>query len=107
MRTEVEQGRCIFKRYANTAAGESSNPNPGCCMARATRPYLCTTCNAYAGCYKCTDKPMGKVANTVLHLKRQKTHQIFDSFWKKRGWTRSAAYRRLVRHGGVHLQILH
>ena len=76
-------------------------------MARATRPYLCTTCNAYAGCYKCTDKPMGKVANTVLRLKRQKTHQIFDSFWKKRGWTRSAAYRRLARHGGVHLQILH
>ena len=28
--------------------------------------YLCTMCNAYAGCYAGTDKPMGKVANPVL-----------------------------------------
>jgi len=59
--------------------------------------YLCTMCNAYVGCYKGTDKPMGKVANTVLRLKRQETHQIFDVFWKKRNWTRSAAYRWLAR----------
>ena len=59
--------------------------------------YLCTMCNAYVGWYKGTDKPMGKVANTVLRLKRQETHQIFDAFWKKQGWTRSAAYRWLAR----------
>lgn len=58
--------------------------------------YLCTMCNAYVGCYKGTDNPMGKVANTVLRLKRQETHQIFDRFWKGRGWTRSAAYRWLA-----------
>lgn len=58
--------------------------------------YLCTTCNAYVGCYKGTEKPMGRVANTVLRLKRQETHQIFDAFWKKQGWTRSAAYRWLA-----------
>ena len=39
---------------------------------------------------------MGRVANTVLRLKRQETHQIFDTFWKKQGWTRSAAYRLLA-----------
>jgi hypothetical protein len=59
--------------------------------------YLCTMCNAYVGCYKGTDKPMGKVANTVLRLKRQETHRIFDSFWKAQGWSRSAAYRWLSR----------
>ena len=39
---------------------------------------------------------MGKVANTVLRLNRQFTHQVFDNFWKERGWTRSAAYRWLA-----------
>lgn len=58
--------------------------------------YLCTMCNAYVGCYEGTDKPMGQVANTVLRLKRQETHQIFDAFWQKQGWTRSAAYRWLA-----------
>ncbi len=58
--------------------------------------YLCTMCNAYVGCYKGTDQPMGKVANTVLRLKRQETHQVFDRFWKGCGWTRSAAYRWLA-----------
>ena len=59
--------------------------------------YLCTMCNAYVGCYPGTDKPMGKVANTVLRLKRQETHQVFDALWKKQGWTRSAAYRWLAK----------
>ena len=59
--------------------------------------YLCTMCNAYVGCYEGTDKPMGKVANTVLRLKRQETHQVFDTFWQGQGWTRSAAYRWLAR----------
>lgn len=59
--------------------------------------YLCTTCNAYVGCYKGTKRPMGKPANTVLRLKRQETHRVFDRFWQAQGWTRSAAYRWLAR----------
>ena len=59
--------------------------------------YLCTMCNAYVGCYEGTDKPMGKVANTVLRLKRQETHNIFDALWRGQGWSRSAAYRWLAR----------
>lgn len=59
--------------------------------------YLCTMCNAYVGCYPGTTQPMGKVANTVLRLKRQETHRVFDQFWQERGWTRSTAYRWLAR----------
>lgn len=46
--------------------------------------------------------PMGKVANTVLRLKRQETHRIFDRFWREQGWTRSAAYRWLAQN--LHLK---
>lgn len=58
-------------------------------------------CNAYVGCHKGTDPPMGRVANTVLRLKRKETHEVFDHFWKSRGWTRSAAYRWLAKQLGV------
>ena len=44
--------------------------------------YLCVNCNAYVGCYP-DGSPMGKVANTVLRLKRQETHRIFDRFWRE------------------------
>ena len=45
---------------------------------------------------------MVKVANTVLRLKRQETHRIFDRFWREQGWTRSAAYRWLAQN--LHLK---
>ena len=57
--------------------------------------YLCVNCNAYVGCYR-DGRPMGKVANTVLRLMRQETHRVFDRFWHKKGWSRSAAYRWLA-----------
>lgn len=63
--------------------------------------YLCVNCNAYVGCYP-DGTPMGKVANTVLRLKRQETHRIFDRFWREQGWSRSAAYRWLAQ--SLHLK---
>lgn len=63
--------------------------------------YLCVNCNAYVGCYP-DGSPMEKVANTVLRLKRQETHRIFDRFWREQGWTRSAAYRWLAQN--LHLK---
>lgn len=57
--------------------------------------YMCSNCNAYVGCYP-DGRPMGKVANTVLRLKRQEAHRIFDQFWKDQGWTRSKGYRWLA-----------
>lgn len=41
---------------------------------------------------------MGKVANTVLRLKRQETHRIFDRFWREpragRGARPTAGWRK-------------
>lgn len=59
--------------------------------------YLCTNCNAYVGCHKGTTRPLGKLANAALRMKRQETHGIFDAFWKARGWNRSGAYIWLAR----------
>ena len=53
----------------------------------------CQNCNARVGCHKGTKRPLGNVANEVLRLKRMETHQVFDSFWKSRGMSRTKAYR--------------
>ena len=36
------------------------------------------------------------MANEVLRLKRRETHQIFDSYWKSRGMSRTKAYKWLA-----------
>lgn len=59
--------------------------------------YQCQNCNARVGCHKGTTRPLGNVANETLRLKRMETHQIFDNYWRRRGMTRTAAYRWLAK----------
>ncbi len=59
--------------------------------------YQCQNCNARVGCHKGTTRPLGNVANETLRLKRIETHQVFDSHWKERHMSRTAAYRWLAR----------
>ena len=59
--------------------------------------YICTNCNAYVKCHERTGLPMGKLANAVLRMKRRETHEVFDSFWRENGWSRTEGYRWLGR----------
>jgi DNA-directed RNA polymerase subunit RPC12/RpoP len=63
--------------------------------------YLCTNCNASVNVHPGTVKPMGTLANTVLKLKRQEAHRVFDAIWKTRGLTRSEAYGWLAARMGL------
>ena len=65
------------------------------------RIYQCQNCGARVGCHKGTDRPLGNVANEALRLKRMETHQVYDSFWRRRKMTRSQAYKWLARELGV------
>lgn len=58
--------------------------------------YQCQNCNARVGCHKGTDRPLGNLANEVLRLKRMETHQVYDAFWKRKGMTRTQAYKWLA-----------
>ena len=58
--------------------------------------YQCQNCNARVGCHKGTTRPLGNLANEVLRLKRMETHQVYDAFWKRRGMTRTKAYKWLA-----------
>lgn len=63
--------------------------------------YLCTNCNAYVGVHKGTNRPLGKLANAALRMKRRETHTFFDAFWQAQNITRAEAYRLLARELGV------
>ena len=59
--------------------------------------HQCQNCNARVGCHKGTKRPLGSVANETLRLKRMETHHVFDSFWRRKGMTRTQAYRWLAK----------
>ena len=59
--------------------------------------YQCQNCNARVGCHKGTTRPLGNLANETLRLKRKETHQIFDSFWRERGMTRTQGYHWMAK----------
>ena len=63
--------------------------------------YLCLNCNARVGCHKGTTRPLGNVANEVLRLKRMETHQVFDTFWRSRGMSRTQGYKWLAGRMGL------
>lgn len=63
---------------------------------RGEKIYQCQNCNARVGCHRGTIRPLGKVANEVLRLKRVETHQVFDAFWSQRNMSRTAAYKWLA-----------
>lgn len=69
--------------------------------------YQCQNCNARVGCHKGTNRPLGNVANEVLRLKRIETHQVFDSFWKRRGMSRTAAYKWLAEKMNLSAETAH
>lgn len=62
----------------------------------AERIYLCRNCNAYVGVHAGSNRPLGRLANAVLRMKRRETHEIFDAFWRSRGLSRTQAYRWLA-----------
>lgn len=69
--------------------------------------YRCQNCNARVGCHKGTTRPFGNLANETLRMKRKETHQIFDSFWKERGMTRTQAYHWMAKKLRLSEQLAH
>ena len=71
------------------------------------RFYQCQNCNARVGCHKGTTRPLGNLANETLRMKRKETHQIFDSFWRERGMTRTQGYHWMAKKLRLSEQLAH
>ena len=58
--------------------------------------YQCQNCNARVGCHRGTMRPLGKLPNETLRLKRMEAHRVFDAWWKSQGMSRTKAYKWLA-----------
>ena len=64
-------------------------------------------CDAYVGCHKGTDVPMGRLANLRLRTLKIEAHKQFDVIWKSRAMTRRTAYYWLAKHLGINIKDCH
>jgi len=71
--------------------------------------YICHTCDAYVGCHRDTEKPLGKLANKELREIRMETHKAFDPIWQVIGYgfTRKTAYETLAAELNIHRHECH
>ena len=53
-------------------------------------------CDAYVGCHKGTDIPLGRLANHELRELKKEAHRQFDPIWKSHLMSRAGAYKWLA-----------
>lgn len=69
--------------------------------------WLCRVCDAWVGCRRGTDKPLGLPANAEVRAARRLAHSHFDQLWKSGEMTRTEAYKWLSSIMGVRYQQAH
>ncbi len=63
-----------------------------------SKVWVCSNypeCDAYVGCHKGTDIPMGRLANARLRTLKKEAHKQFDPLWKSDFMSRREAYKWL------------
>lgn len=67
--------------------------------------WLCKPCDAYVGCHKNTEKPLGIMADKDTRKWRKAAHEAFDPVWKSGDMTRNQAYKILSDHYSENIHI--
>ena len=44
--------------------------------------WICTPCEAWCGCHKQTNVPLGRLANLELRRAKMSVHSVFDPLWQ-------------------------
>lgn len=98
--------KCDYCReYAAFVTGKEVYPHRRDLWDRAF--YKCAPCDAWVGCHKGTNRPLGRLANAELRLAKMDAHAHFDPFWKGRGWKRGRAYAWLAQELGIDRSACH
>ena len=69
--------------------------------------YICRQCNAYVGCYKGTQKAMGRLADEELRRCKHQAHELFDQIWERKLMSRREAYTWLSQQLGTERDLTH
>lgn len=64
-------------------------------------------CDAYVGCHKGTDIPLGRLANARLRTLKAEAHKQFDPLWRSGLMSRKEAYKWLADMLGIPLEDCH
>lgn len=49
-------------------------------------------CNAFVGCHKGSNRPLGRLADPILREWKKRAHAVFDPVWKSKRLDRGQAY---------------
>lgn len=69
--------------------------------------YQCKPCEAYVGCHKGTDNPLGILANKDTRMARSRAHMAFDPIWRSGKMARHEAYLKLSKFMGKEVSETH
>ena len=70
--------------------------------------YICRDCNAYVGCYRDTDKALGRLADFQLRDFKHRAHLHFDKIWQENpSIGRRDAYRWLAQQMDIPVELTH
>lgn len=69
--------------------------------------WVCHRCEAWVGCRRGTDKPLGLPGNSEVRAARRLAHTYFDQLWKSGEMTRTEAYKWLSQVMGLRYQQAH
>jgi hypothetical protein len=67
--------------------------------------WLCRPCEAFVGCHKNTQKPLGTLARRDLRRLRIAAHGHIDPLWRSGRYRRKTVYRALARVFGREVHI--
>lgn len=60
------------------------------------KSWLCEPCEAWVGCHRGSDVPLGRLANAELREWKVLVHGVFDQLWKSGQYSRTNAYKKLA-----------
>ena len=69
--------------------------------------WLCHRCDAWVGCHKGTETPLGTFANEELRQWRRLAHSVFDPLWKDKTMGRREAYSWLAEKLNISVEETH
>lgn len=72
--------------------------------------YVCKSypkCDAYVGCHRKGNRPLGRLANSELRGWKKKVHSLFDPLWRGGYMTRKEAYSWLSEAMDIHSDYCH
>jgi hypothetical protein len=69
--------------------------------------WACVACQAWVGCHKGTETPLGRLADKDLRQAKRRAHAAFDPLWRTGMMSRGSAYAFLATQLDIGRSVCH